>query len=327
MFFLPEKIIDTHIHDFQGDVVPYISFIPATNFNDYLNNLQNFKAIEKQFDSVIFSGNKSNLIDRTLSIDNSLSLNLSYEIKKEVARFNFGIGVHPQFSNLIADIESIRKELLLNHKKIPFIGEIGLDKRYLHELSSDVQIYMCNQMLALAKEFDKPVFIHCVRMHGQMLEILNNFYQKQQINKNLASNGIIHGFTGSVEIAQEYIKYGFKLGIGSELLNIANKKLRNLITKIDLSNIVLETDYPYFFVNVDDLYNLFEQLQIDKDIVDDLLNDKLLQFNRNLQANDSLKVKFSGGFLKVLVHVISVLRNESEDDVKNIIFNNSLKFL
>ena len=64
------------------------------------------------------------------------------------------------------------------------------------------------------------------------------------ILKTKKVKGVIHCFTGSYEMAKEFIKLGFKLGIGG-VLTFKNSKLHEVIEKIDLKNIILETDSPY----------------------------------------------------------------------------------
>lgn len=140
------------------------------------------------------------------------------------------VGIHPENidnSNL-KTIENIIKE-----HKVFAIGEIGLDYHYNDENKDEQKEYFIKQ-LDLALKYDLPVIIHIREAMQECFDIL-----KKRKNK-----GIIHCFSGSVEMAREYIKLGYKLGIGG-VLTFKNSKLYEVIEKIDLKDIVLETDSPF----------------------------------------------------------------------------------
>lgn len=140
------------------------------------------------------------------------------------------VGIHPENidnSNL-KTIENIIKE-----HKVFAIGEIGLDYHYNDENKDEQKEYFIKQ-LDLALKYDLPVIIHIREAMQECFDIL----------KTRKNKGIIHCFSGSVEMAREYIKLGYKLGIGG-VLTFKNSKLYEVIEKIDLKDIVLETDGPF----------------------------------------------------------------------------------
>lgn len=140
------------------------------------------------------------------------------------------VGIHPKNidnSNL-KTIENIIKE-----HKVFAIGEIGLDYHYNDENKDEQKEYFIKQ-LDLALKYDLPVIIHIREAMQECFDIL----------KTRKNKGIIHCFSGSVEMAREYIKLGYKLGIGG-VLTFKNSKLYEVIEKIDLKDIVLETDSPF----------------------------------------------------------------------------------
>lgn len=140
------------------------------------------------------------------------------------------VGIHPENidnSNL-KTIENIIKE-----HKVFAIGEIGLDYHYNDENNDEQKEYFIKQ-LDLALKYDLPVIIHIREAMQECFDIL----------KTRKNKGIIHCFSGSVEMAREYIKLGYKLGIGG-VLTFKNSKLYEVIEKIDLKDIVLETDSPF----------------------------------------------------------------------------------
>lgn len=140
------------------------------------------------------------------------------------------VGIHPENidnSNL-KTIENIIKE-----HKVFAIGEIGLDYHYNDENKDEQKEYFIKQ-LDLALKYNLPVIIHIREAMQECFDIL----------KTRKNKGIIHCFSGSVEMAREYIKLGYKLGIGG-VLTFKNSKLYEVIEKIDLKDIVLETDSPF----------------------------------------------------------------------------------
>lgn len=146
----------------------------------------------------------------------------------------FALGIHPWFCS--HDGHPPLQKILsdnLSHKLVA-IGESGLDKVHIH--SWQQQLETIKLQLTLAKELQLPIILHVVRAHQEMLTLLKYY----QLNRG----GVIHGFTGSFELACEYTKLGFSLGVGSQLLNIRAKKLRNCISKLPVAFLVSETDSP-----------------------------------------------------------------------------------
>ena len=144
------------------------------------------------------------------------------------------IGFHPDQASKYTDTDLLKlRELCLKYKKIVGIGEISLDYHYGKE-NRDEQIILFKKQLDLASELNLPVVIHSRDATKDTVDIL----------KNYSLNGVIHCFSGSLEIAKEYIKMGFLLGIGG-VVTFKNSKLPLVVKEIPLESIVLETDSPY----------------------------------------------------------------------------------
>lgn len=141
------------------------------------------------------------------------------------------LGIHPDNLNEIIDYNFIEENI--TNSKIIAVGEIGLD--YFHNKENkECQIELLEYFLNLAEKYHKPVIIHCRDAHYDLINVL----KKHQVR------GIIHCFSGSLEIANEYIKLGFKLGIGG-VLTFKNTNLRDTLKKLSINNILIETDSPY----------------------------------------------------------------------------------
>lgn len=148
------------------------------------------------------------------------------------------IGVHPETAdNYSGKVESFIEENATNPKVVA-VGEIGLD--YYHEFCSrELQKEVFVRQIKLAHKLKLPMVIHIREAYGDFLEILKE-------NKNyLTYGGVVHSFSGSVEIAKILIDYGFYLSFnGIATFKNANKVL-TVIKEIPKEKILAETDSPY----------------------------------------------------------------------------------
>lgn len=144
------------------------------------------------------------------------------------------IGIGPENIDDVSDKDFIRLEELINKGKVVAIGEIGLDYYWTKD-NKEKQIYVFENMLALAKKYNLPVIVHCRQAIKDTYELL----------KKYKVTGILHCFSGSAESAKEFIKLGFLIGIGGVVTFKNAKEIKDVVIKIDLSNISLETDSPY----------------------------------------------------------------------------------
>ena len=153
------------------------------------------------------------------------------------------IGIHPWFAaEAGADDLAALSQLLAQHPQA-LVGEIGLD--FLHETPSNKararQISLFEQQLRLAEQHLRPVIIHNLKASAAIVAAVRA--------TRFSQGGIVHAFSGSLEEAQAFIRCGFKIGIGSLLLNPAAKKARQAAAALSLEHIVLETDSPFMLKN------------------------------------------------------------------------------
>ena len=120
-----------------------------------------------------------------------------------------------------------------NYKYSVAIGEIGLDYHYTKE-NKEKQIKLLKSQLSFATKYNLPVIIHA-------RECINDIYN---ILKEYNLKGVIHAYSGSYEMAREFIKLGYKIGIGG-VITFKNSNLKEVVRRIDIKDIVLETDSPY----------------------------------------------------------------------------------
>ena len=161
------------------------------------------------------------------------------------------VGVHPDHAPAMteADIEELR--LLARSRKVVAIGEIGFDYGHEDELTEAQrdrqragQKYWFERQLALSEELSLPVIIHSRGADGDTLSVMRSFAEGKK-EKPGFRGGIIHCFSGSPEIAEEYRRLGFHVGVGGVLTFKNARRLPDVVTSAPLSQIVLETDSPY----------------------------------------------------------------------------------
>ncbi|MBF0638589.1 TatD family hydrolase [Pseudomonas protegens] len=124
---------------------------------------------------------------------------------------------------------------LAGHPQLCAVGEIGLDY-FLAHLDRERQQALFEAQLQLAADFQLPALLHVRRSHAAVIASLKRFKLKR--------GGIIHAFAGSREEAREYLKLGFKLGLGGAATWPQALRLRKVIAELPLHALVLETDSP-----------------------------------------------------------------------------------
>ncbi len=146
------------------------------------------------------------------------------------------VGVHPdEVGDLNEETFAWLKDQFA-YDKVVAVGEIGLDYYWDNE-SHDVQKKWFIEQLNLARELELPVIIHSREAAADTLEIM------KEHAKGL--RGVIHCFSYSAELAREYVKMGFYIGIGGVVTFKNARKLKETAAEVPLEQIVLETDCPY----------------------------------------------------------------------------------
>ncbi len=143
------------------------------------------------------------------------------------------VGIHPECADeeSLSQIEIIRQ--LAADEKAVAIGEIGLD--YYYDIPKQLQKDVFRAQLELARTLDMPVVIHDREAHGDTLELVREYRPR----------GILHCFSGSVEMAKEVVRLGMYIGIGGVVTFKNARKTVEVAAEIPLERIVLETDCPY----------------------------------------------------------------------------------
>lgn len=149
------------------------------------------------------------------------------------------LGLHPVFleEHQDAHVQQLRDwlERLRGEPKLCAVGEIGLDY-YIDNPDIERQQLLLEAQLALAADFSLPVLLHVRRAHAPMIATLKRY--------KLERSGVIHAFSGSWEEAREYLRLGFRLGLGGAGTWPQAQRMHRVLRQLPLEAIVLETDAP-----------------------------------------------------------------------------------
>ena len=144
-------------------------------------------------------------------------------------------GIHPECAgNLPENWESALEEILRLPKMVA-VGEIGLDYHWEENPARDVQKEVFAAQLRLANRLGLPVIVHDRDAHGDTMDLLRQYKPK----------GVVHCFSGSVEMMREAVKLGLYIGLGGAV-TFKNARVPVEVAKeVPLDRLLTETDCPY----------------------------------------------------------------------------------
>ncbi len=175
-------------------------------------------------------------VGRIVNIGSTVeSLDRCLELTREYPQIFCALGIHPnECAPLTEEIfADIRRKLA--SPKVVAVGEIGLDY-YWDTPERELQRYWFRRQLELAEECSLPVVIHSREAAEETFRILTREYH---------GTGVIHCYSYSAEMAKEYVKRGYFIGVGGVVTYKNARKLVETVEAVPLENIVLETDCPY----------------------------------------------------------------------------------
>ena len=184
-------------------------------------------------EEIIKEAQKNNIIlilNGTDLKSNEEALKLSEDYENVYA----ALGYFYTLADEITDEDIAILDNQLEKDKVIAVGEIGLDY-YKGKENKDKQIELFEKMLTLAEKHNLPVIVHSRKAMQDTYDILKKH--------NVV--GSMHSYQGSVEMAKEFIKLGFYIGIGGTVTHTNNKKTRKMLNEIGIEHILLETDSPY----------------------------------------------------------------------------------
>lgn len=143
-------------------------------------------------------------------------------------------GIHPHEAATVAQEDYACLRELLQAPEVVAVGEIGLDYHY-DFCPRAKQLEVLRAQLAIAGERDLPVIIHDREAHGDMYPLLREYRPR----------GVIHCFSGSVELAKEALSYGMYIGLGGAVTFKNAKTPVEVAAFVPDDRLLIETDAPY----------------------------------------------------------------------------------
>lgn len=195
---------------------------------------------DKQFDEVrntllpqIHENGVAHIINCSSSLE---SMQKTIDLAEKYDFISPALGLHPlDISELNQEkVLSALKDNLIAHKAVA-VGEIGLDYYYKDIAPRSVQQDWFEKQILLAKELDLPVIVHDRESHQDVFDLLKKHKPK----------GVLHCYSGSAEMAIEYIKLGFYIGIGGTVTFKNARRVVEVVQSIPIEYLLLETDAPY----------------------------------------------------------------------------------
>lgn len=195
------------------------------------------EAFDEDRDSLL-AGMRENNVGYIVNVGASMKGVLDTAKLMEKWPFVYGaIGIHPDDAGCLDDDKmEILKELCLREKAVA-VGEIGLDYYWDKENHACQKKWFARQ-LELAKELKMPVVVHSRDAARDTFDLLKSEHRGE-------TGGVIHCFSNSREMAREYLKMGYYIGIGGVVTFKNAKTMKEVVEYVPLDRILVETDCPY----------------------------------------------------------------------------------
>lgn len=194
-----------------------------------------------QFDSDrerIIAGFEEDGIDFVVNVGVDLEdSKRSLEVAKLSDRIFCSVGVHPHEAKSVPENFTERLKELAESEKVVAIGETGLD--FFRNISPpEDQRRVFIEQIELARMLNLPLIVHVREAYEEAYRILSGERLPEK-------RGVIHAFSSNYEWAKRFVDLGFFLGIGGPVTYPKNDSLREVVRKVGLEHIVLETDCPF----------------------------------------------------------------------------------
>ena len=166
------------------------------------------------------------------------------DLAEEYEAVYAAVGLHPHGAKALdgATLGELRE--LAQRPKVVAVGEIGLD--YYRNLSPrDAQRRAFQAQLAWAAKLGKPVIIHDRDAHDEILQALSKWAAGLENSTLTGRLGVLHTFSGDLEMAQKAIDLGFYISISGPVTYRNARQLPEIVRALPLDRLLVETDCPF----------------------------------------------------------------------------------
>lgn len=196
-----------------------------------------FAAFDDDRDEVIGRAKAVGVTKMVIPSVSHRSLDRLHQLCQSHSELFYGVGIHPLFAEPQFEdaLGTLAQFLESKPDKCVAIGECGIDM-VSSPLSLEQQMTLFEGHCRLAQQHQLPLLIHSRKAHHHLLPLLDKY--------PLPAKGVIHGFSGSAQMAKEFVKRGFYLGVGGVVTYERAQKTRQAIAEVDRNFLLLETDSP-----------------------------------------------------------------------------------
>ena len=205
-------IIDTHAH---------------IDFEDY----------EKDFDEILAKAKENNVEKIIIPAVEPSTFERIINIADKYENIYCAAGIHPSEAKTYTNEVEDKIAEYCKNKKVVAIGECGLDY-YWDKSFNDLQKDVFKRQILLANKLNKTLIVHDREAHLDTLSLLKENAKKE-------TPVVMHCFSGSYEFGKECIKEGYYLAFGGVSTFKNAKKVHEVIEKMPMEFMLLETDSPY----------------------------------------------------------------------------------
>ena len=193
-------------------------------------------AFQEDMDAVLSAMPKAGVVGIINAADSVQSAARSVILADTYPFVYAAAGVHPEHAGDV-DVQTLADKLtpFLSHPKVVAVGEIGLDYHYDDAAPRAVQKAVFEAQLQLALAHNLPVIVHDRDAHADTWELLRTYRPR----------GVVHCFSGSVEMMQDIVGIGMYIGLGGVASFPNAKRVRAVAKAVPADRLLLETDAPY----------------------------------------------------------------------------------
>ena len=198
------------------------------------------------YDDAAFDSDREEILRqcKEQGIDTIVNVSASLDsVKRTLAlaeQYDFvygAVGIHPDEVGELTEASFAWLREQCRHPKAVAVGEIGLDY-YWDKEKHELQKYWFRRQMDLAGELELPIIVHSREAAADTLEEVKKAHTPRL-------RGVIHCFSYTPELAEEYVNMGYYIGIGGVVTFKNARKLKEVVKILPLDRILLETDCPY----------------------------------------------------------------------------------
>ncbi len=202
-----------------------------------------------------YEGDRDKIAEAVEKSDVAYVMDIGYDLESSVMAVEHArkyswcyaaVGCHPHDTKTMDEMTLTMFRTLAKKPKVKAIGEIGLDYYYNHS-EKEVQQYWFHRQVRLAVELDMPIVIHDRDANEDVLSILKEegVFGRQRAEKLGDAKLLMHCFSGSKELARQYVKLGATISIAGPVTYKNARKSIDVVEEIPLERLLIETDAPY----------------------------------------------------------------------------------